>query len=336
MGSFASLLPIIYTQYYPPDPTITEANLPHLDGKVFVVTGATSGVGLELAKMLYAAGGTVYMMNRGDEAKSLKLIEDIKALKHGSSTVGALQYIPIDLADLSSVPSAVSAFTKSSSRLDVLFNNAGIASAPVGSKTAQGLDPHYGVNMAGPHLLTKLLLPALTYTAKIAPPDSVRVVWNGSLLVEMLAPKGGVRIDQLRNPTGGRHEHYAASRAGNFLLASEWDRRCCRAEGIVSVVQNPGNLQTNIWRTTSRLLYYPASIFLRKPEYGAYTNLWAAFYDGMTADDGGRYIMPNGRWHPGQRKDLLLALKSKDEGGTGQAAEAWDWCEEVGKPFLPK
>jgi hypothetical protein len=64
--------------------------------------------------------------------------------------------------------------------------------------------------------------------------------------------------------------------------------------------------------------------------------LWAAFYDGMTADDGGRYIMPNGRWHPGQRKDLLLALKSRDEGGTGQAAEVWDWCEEVGKPFLPK
>jgi NAD(P)-dependent dehydrogenase (short-subunit alcohol dehydrogenase family) len=148
----------VCTQFFPPKPTPTGANLPNLTGKVFIVTGSSSGVGLELTKLLYAAGGTVYMFTRS-EATTLKLMDKIKSEKF--ATPGTLHYIYIDLADLSTIPTAVAAYSKASPRLDILFNNAGIGSAPLSLKTAQGLEPHYTTNCAGPNLLTKLLLPDL-------------------------------------------------------------------------------------------------------------------------------------------------------------------------------
>ncbi|TVY78487.1 putative oxidoreductase [Lachnellula suecica] len=326
-------LSTMYTQLFPLEPHFTGSNLPNLAGKVFIVTGATSGVGLELTKLLYAAGGAVYMFTR-NETVTLKMIHAITSQEQ--ATPGALYYIHVDLADLSTIPIAVAAFTKASPRLDILFNNAGIASAPLSYKTSQGLEPHYGTNCAAPHLLTKLILPILTATVKIAPPNSVRIIWTSSLLVDLMSPKGGVRIDQLQNPGKNRNEHYAASRVANWLLASEWDRRFCRREGIVSITQNPGNLRTNIWRTTPRLSYWPFVPLLNKGIFGAYTNLWAAFDQSITVDDGGRYVIPWGRWHPGQREDVVLALKTREEGGTGQAAGVWNWCESATTEFLPQ
>lgn len=53
-----------YTQFFPPAAVLTEENLPSQQGKVFVVTGATEGLGYQLARILYQAGGTVYITSR--------------------------------------------------------------------------------------------------------------------------------------------------------------------------------------------------------------------------------------------------------------------------------
>ena len=157
----------------------------------------------------------------------------------------------------------------------------------------------------------------------------------------MMAPKGGVTISQLDNPSDDRNEHYSASKAGNYLLASEFHRRRGIVEGVLHLTQNPGSLKTNIWWTTPKRYYLPYwpifswPIFSR-PIDGAYTNLWAAFSVDITMEDGVRYGMPFGRWHPGQREDILLGLKEKKDGGTGEAKEFWDWCERKTKPFLLK
>ncbi|KAI9704544.1 MAG: hypothetical protein M1820_005457 [Bogoriella megaspora] len=334
MGAALSWINLIYTQFFPPKATLTGDNLPNQKGKVFIVTGGNGvGIGFELAKLLYQAEGRVYIMTRNEE-KSKTAIAEIENSR--TSTPGTIKFIKLDLGDLRTVSSAVESFIAQEQRLDVLFNNAGMASAPFDLKTAQGLEPHFGVNCAGHFLPTKLLHPILEKTAKADPinANKVRVIWTSSVLVEILAPKGGVTISELSNPSKNRDEHYSASKAGNWFLASEFHRRY-GSTGVLHLTQNPGSLRTNTWRNTPWYKYYPYVPLLSQPIYGAYTNVWAAFSDEITMSDGGRYIIPWGRWHPGQREDIVLGLKSKDEGGTGRAMEFWDWCEAQVKPFTP-
>lgn len=123
------------SQYFPPAPKFTDKHLPSLAGKVFIITGAASGVGYELAKILYLAGGTVYIAARS-EARCQGAIEKLHAeLKSTSeSKHGALKSMVIDLGDLRSVKGAAEGFLKSESRLDVLFHNAAVMKPPAGSK----------------------------------------------------------------------------------------------------------------------------------------------------------------------------------------------------------
>lgn len=61
---------------------------------------------------------------------------------------------------------------------------------------------------------------------------------------------------------------------------------------------------------------------------GAYTELWAGLSPDVKSEDGGRYAVPWGRWHPSPRQDILASLMTQEEGGTGLAEEFWAWCEE--------
>lgn len=117
---------------FPPAPTFTEKDLPSLSGKVIIITGAASGVGYELSKMLYAKGGTVYIAARS-EKRCMDAISKIKA--EMPKFTGTLMAMVIDLADLATIKSAVEAFLKQENRLDVLIHNAGIMEPPAGSKT---------------------------------------------------------------------------------------------------------------------------------------------------------------------------------------------------------
>jgi NAD(P)-dependent dehydrogenase (short-subunit alcohol dehydrogenase family) len=117
---------------FPPAPTFTEKDLPSLTGNVIIITGAASGVGYELSKMLYAKGGTVYMAARS-EKRCRDAISKIKT--EISKSTGTLVSMVIDLADLVTIKPAVDAFLKQENRLDVLIHNAGIMEPPAGSKT---------------------------------------------------------------------------------------------------------------------------------------------------------------------------------------------------------
>ena len=294
-------------------------------------------MGFELSRILYLAGGTVYMMTR-NETYAMKAIDDIKtsaAASGSASAPGILKFIHLDLADLSGIAASAAAFCAAETRLDVLFNNAGVASAPLDLKTAQGLEPHFGINCIGHFLLTELLFSTLGSTARHAPANSVRIIWTSSLTVDMMAPEGGVTIKQVTSPDNKRHEHYSASKAGNWFVASEYHHRF-HDTGIVSLTQNPGNLQTNVWRTVPSMIYWPTYPLLGRAVDGACTNLWAGLSEEITLEDGGRYVIPFGRWHPCPRKDILLSLKESKDGGTGRAAEFWDWCEEQVEPYVPK
>jgi NAD(P)-dependent dehydrogenase (short-subunit alcohol dehydrogenase family) len=320
----------LITQLLPPSPSFTEKSLFSLAGKVFIVTGGNAGIGLELVKMLYFKGGTVYIASRSP-AKIASAIEIVKSIH--TTNPGQVNSLPVDLSDLTTIPGCASAFLARETRLDVLWNNAGISNVAAGSLSAQGHEAHMGTNCLGPFLLTKFLLPVLVRTAKSSPRGSVRVVFTSSSIVDITGPTGGISLAELTpgNYSKDKSRNYSASKAGNWFLASEFDRRL-RKDGIVCVTQNPGNLKTNGWNTLplTKVMFTP---LFYEPKFGAYTELWAGLDPDVKCEDGGRYAIPWGRWHPSPREDILKSLKTKEEGGTGLAAVFWAWCEEQTKEY---
>ena len=217
----------------------------------------------------------------------------IEAISTGISTKtpGELKYLHLDLEDLTTIKASASAFASQESELHVLWNNAGIGAVPASWKTKQGLEAHIGVNCVGPFLFTQLLIPQLQAAAKLAPKDSVRIIWTSSWMTESQAPKGGIDFNVLPQGTKDPRRNYATSKSGNWLLAVEGAKRYGN-DGILSLVQNPGNLTSNIWQHVPKATMMFISPLLHKTVYGAYTALWAGLSVEMAAENNGGYIIP--------------------------------------------
>lgn len=319
-------------QIYPPKPDFTDQHLPDLSGKVYMVTGANTGVGKELSRMLYSKNARVHIAARSEE-RALQAIEGIKAAAPDST--GKLEFLHLDLADLSTIKASADAFLSKESKLDVLFNNAGVMCPGSGSKTAQGYELQLGVNNVGTFMFTRLLTPLLVETAKTAPESSVRVVWVASSAADApTCPTNGVDMDNLdyRKDKSDLHK-YMVSKAGNVLHCAEYARKHA-SDGIVSVTLNPGNLNSDLWRTQG----WAASAFLKSfvlhpVVYGAYTELFAGLSPEVTADHPGDWIIPWGRFGR-MRPTLVTASKPESEGGNGTAQKFWEWTEAQVKPYL--
>lgn len=322
---------VIWSQIFPPPPTLTEVNLPSQKGKVFIVTGGYSGVGLELCRILYRVGGTVYLAGRSEE-KALDTIAKIKSLCTPTSPDGNIMFLPLSLDDLRTIKPAVKRFTTAESRLDVLFNNAGVSNPPQGT-SPQGHDMELATNCLGPHLFTQLLLPILRNTAEATPIASVRVIWTASIVVDAFALETGIGLAEVFQKDADKSRNYLNTKVGSWFLADSLASQI-GGDGILSLVQNPGNIKTNIMRHSRPVFPFVLGPFLYAPRFGAYTGIWSAFSGDLTIDDGGKYILPWGRLHPCPRDEVLRAMKGKEEGGTGVAAAFVQYCDNQIAAFL--
>lgn len=322
---------VIWSQIFPPPPTLTEVDLPCQKGKVFIVTGGYSGVGWELCRILYRVGGTVYLAGRSEE-KALEAIAKIKSLCTPTSPDGNIIFLPISLDDLRTIKPAVKSFTRAESRLDVLFNNAGVSNPPQGT-SPQGHDMQLATNCLGPHLFTQLLLPMLRSTAETTSIASVRVIWTASIVVDTFALETGIELAELFQKDADKSRNYLNTKVGNWFLADALASQI-GGDGILSLVQNPGNIKTNIMRHSRPVFPFVLGTFLYAPKFGAYTGIWSAFSGDLTINDGGKYILPWGYLHPCPRDELLRAMKGKEEGGTGVAAAFVQYCNNQIAAFL--
>lgn len=334
----------LWTQWFPPAGPLNEDNLPSQAGRVFIVTGGASGLGFVLSRILYGSGAKVYILTRSKE-RADKAIANIRSSYEGKDNgkqLGSLQFIPMDLMDFDTVKAAALEFLDREGpdgRLDVLFNNAGTGGRKNAPKGAQGHEYHMTTNTLGSFILTQHLLPILSRTASHSPLGTVRVVWAASILVEMGSPPSGIHKDWMQDQDAVKDyiELYSQSKAGVWFLASEFARRQSQS-GVVFIAGNPGTYNTGMWQYTPTLLYWLFRVLMRdESQHGADTYLWMGFSESVTIDDAvaGAYAICDGRWHPGQRSDLLLALRSEAEGGSGIADEFFKWCGNVTKAFLP-
>lgn len=278
--SFASF----WTQFFPPKPTFTEKDVANLKGKVYIVTGSNTGLGKELAQLLYAKNAKVYVAARSEE-KARRAIADIENAAPDST--GELVFLHLDLSDLETVKYAARSFLAKEQNLNVLFNNAGVMVSPVEPplKTKQNYELGLGVNCVGTFLFTKLLTPVLATTAKSEPANTVRVVWLSSFGLEMFAEENvGISTDNLDYHKPANHtERYGQSKVGAWALGVEYGKRH-KTEGIVSVPINPGNLRTELARDQGRVMQFVAGLLVYPVINGAYSELFAGFSPEIATD----------------------------------------------------
>ncbi|KAK7738523.1 short-chain alcohol dehydrogenase [Cytospora paraplurivora] len=322
------------TQLFPPKPSFTGKAVPDLTGKVYIVTGANTGTGKELTRLLYTNNAKVYLLARSEE-KTSAAVADIQQAVPNSG--GSLHFIKLDLADLSTIKQTVQNFLALEAKLHVLFNNAGVLSgAKEVAVTAQGYELHTGVNVLGTFLLSQLLTPILVETAKSEPPSTVRVVWTASSAAEVFAEeKIGVRPETLSlEAQGARYgfQRYWFSKVANWAHAAEYARRH-QADGVVSVPLNPGNLQSDLYRDLGWFFKILEKLMMYPPVNGAYTELFAGLSPEVNIDNTGCWVIPFGRVYP-IREDMVLATRTEAEGGTGGNLRLWEWSEAQVAPYL--
>ena len=118
-----------------------------------------------------------------------------------------------------------------------------------GSNDPQHNKLHIGTNCVGPCLLYKLFLPILTKTAASSPTGSVRVIWAGSIAIEVNSPRpGGMEVDDTGQPMDmDELSSYGQSKVGNVFLARTHAKTTPHT-GVVHASFNPGNLRTDLQR----------------------------------------------------------------------------------------
>jgi NAD(P)-dependent dehydrogenase (short-subunit alcohol dehydrogenase family) len=268
----------------------TEADIQDLIGTSAVVTGASSGLGLEVARALASRGAHVVLavrsIERGQAAASMILSTNPRA---------SLTVLPLDLSDLASVQRFAVALQSRLDSLNLLVNNAGIAS-PSLQRTADGFESVFGINHLGHFALTGLLLPRIINSPK------VRVVTVSS----MAHASGHIAFDNLDGSKGYEPAPaYAQSKLANVLFAYELQRRLSAA-GLdpLSVACHPGWAATKMTvgspdqeqRFQDRLFHLLAMRFAPTAAQAARSILFAATSPEV---HGGDYIGPGGRFGVG-------------------------------------
>lgn len=275
-----------WTHFFPPKPKFTEKDVPDLTGKVCVVTGSNTGIGKEVARILFIKNAKVYMACRSEE-KALQAIEDIRTDKAAVHSRGELVFLQLDLSDLPNVKAGARSLLEKESKIHLLFNNAGVMVGPAEPplRTKQGYELALGVNCVATFLFTQLLTATLATTAKAEKQaNTVRVVWLSSFGLELFASQGvGVALDNLDyHRPEGHTERYGLSKTGAWALGVEYAKRHSRSDGIVSIPVNPGNLRSELPRDQGAALKIIAMLVGYPVINGAYTELYAAFSPDIT------------------------------------------------------
>jgi len=284
-------------------------------GRVAVVTGANSGIGLVAARELARAGATVVLACRSEE-KGRAAGKEIAETAPGARTEPGV----LDLSDLASVREFATKVAREHPTVDLLINNAGVMMTPQ-QKTTDGFELQFGTNHLGHFALTGLLLDGLRSAS------DARVVTVSSLEHR----PGKIDFDDMGlEQTYGARSAYQRSKLSNALFGIELDRRL-RAAGsdVRSVLAHPGYSNTNLQFSgptgVMRSLFKVVNpLFAQSPDRGGLPTLYAAVAPDV---EGGDFIGPDGigemRGHPKKVKATALA---RDE---AIGAKLWEVSEEM-------
>ena len=289
----------------------TEADVPDQTGRTAVITGASSGIGLETARVLAARGARLILGCR-DPGRAHRAVLRIRDAAPGAE----VRVVPLDLASLDSVRAAAARIGPA--RIDLLINNAGVMMPPYG-RTADGFEMQFGINHLGHFALTGLLLGRLAGPS----PRVVTVSSNNHA-------DGRINFDDLQSERGYRRmAGYAQSKLANLMFTYELQRRLAAAgRPAIAVAAHPGLTRTDLARYLSRVMtvFY---VLIERPlaqsaAMGALGTLRAATDPAVR---GGEYYGP-ARWR-GERGCPGLISSSERAHDEGAQRRLWQESERL-------
>ena len=281
---------------------MSDSLAPDISGRVALVTGAKTGIGLVTARELARRGAHVFLACRS-ASRAQAALNAIRAAS-GNQKVEALA---LDLGDFASVRQCANAFLARGLPLHLLVNNAGLA----GSRgfTASGFELAFGVNHMGHFLLTQLLLERLKASA---PARIVTVASRAHTRTD------GIDWNALRQPTRTRtaiHE-YAVSKLANVWFSAELGRRLA-GSGVTTYALHPGVVASDVWRSMPWPFRSLIKLRMISTEEGAKTSLYCATAPQCAGESGLYYDKCRVRPASSLGQDTALARE------LWQRSEAW-------------
>jgi NAD(P)-dependent dehydrogenase (short-subunit alcohol dehydrogenase family) len=276
-----------------------------LDGKVAIVTGATSGLGRAAAESIATLGGHVFIVGR-DPARTERVRSEISA-----GTGSAVEADVADLSVLAETAAFASRFAERHDRLDVLVLNAGALTHDY-TVTGEGNELTLATHVLSPFLLTRALSPLLQASA----PSRVIVVASGGMYTE---PLDVAALDPEPATYDGT-KAYARCKRAQVALAEEWTRHLV-GTGIAVNAMHPGWADTPGLRTSLPGFSRIVGPILRTPQQGADTIVWLAAAQ-EAADLSGLFFLDR---RP-RAKHRLRRTRRSDE--AREAARLWQLCTE--------
>ncbi len=280
----------------------TAADIADQTGRMFVITGANSGLGASTARALADAGASVVLACRNTA----------KGYEAAATMPGQVEVRQVDLADLSSVRS----FAAGMDQVDVLVNNAGVMAVPQG-RTVDGFERQFGTNHLGHFALTGLLLPKIT--------DRVVTLSSGAHRIGKI-DTGDLNWDRRHYR---RWAAYGQSKLANLMFAYELQRRLAAAASRVkSVAAHPGYASTELQAHTEsvqdKLMWVGNRLIAQSADMGALPELYAATVPTLR---GGEFVGPNARLGLSGYPAIVGSNRaSKDQ---AVAAQLWARSEEL-------
>ncbi|MEZ5245534.1 MAG: SDR family NAD(P)-dependent oxidoreductase [Acidimicrobiales bacterium] len=204
-----------------------------LAGRIAIVTGATTGLGRETARVLASAGAHVIVCGRTAE-KCRAAIDEIR-LAHPDAS---LEYEPFDLGDLSSVRTAADAIVARHPKISILVNNAGVMFTPEG-RTVDGFETQFGTNHLGHFVFTNHVMPALLAGA---PSRIVNLSSAGHGFSDVLWDD-----PNFESRPYDKFDAYGQSKTANILFTVGLEARYAAA-GVRSNAVHPGMIMTDLAR----------------------------------------------------------------------------------------
>ena len=276
---------------YPTASSVVDSSM-DLTGKVAIVTGPTSGIGKETARVLALRGVHVILAGRSD-AKLLTTQQDLEKNLAKQGIKGKFTAIQMDLNDLRTIDRFVADFQQLKLPLHLLINNAGVMTIPERRATEQGLEQQTGINHVGHYYLTRLLVDALKASSTLR--SKTRVVCLSStgfrLATESFFDHQNTGLE---TSPYDPWVAYGNAKLSNMLFAREFHRRFSD-QGIEACSVMPGaihtGLQANIswWKAVKWFVVTP--FFFKSIEQGAATTLYAALKVDLSKKiNGGQYF----------------------------------------------
>ncbi|HYD41216.1 MAG TPA: SDR family NAD(P)-dependent oxidoreductase [Anaeromyxobacter sp.] len=256
--------------------------MPDLSGRVVLVTGASSGIGLAASRELAAMGAELVLVGR-DAGRLAAAEAEVKAAGAAAAKPGPVSSLRCDFAALAEVRALAAEVLRRWPRLHVLVNNAGGVSG-AREVTADGYERTFAVNHLAPYLLTRLLLDRLKESA---PARVVTVASTGH-------HRGDLDFSDLQMERGyAIMRAYGRSKLANILFTRELARRLAGSR-VTATCLHPGAVATRIWDgapSFARVVIALAKRLMLSPEKGARTIVQlAAAPDAEVARYGGVYL----------------------------------------------